>query len=267
VLHPDPTIRPAGGRPQIGQRSRWLLREPDPDAEARLFCLPFAGTGASSYRHWPSRLGPMELCPVQLPGRENRIREESYHDFEKFATDAADGLEPYTDRPYALFGHCMGALLGYALTVRLQETGRRLPDRLYVSSSLVPSRGFFGLFQPTMTDAELERELQRVVGVVGGGELLPELVPLAIRILRNDMDMCYRYAPPGPYPLAVPVTAVAWRDDPDVPPAEMTAWDDYYQDTVHHVVDGDALTYLTAPTDLLDVIEHDFARPAPTRAG
>jgi surfactin synthase thioesterase subunit len=32
-----------------------------------------------------------------------------------------DGLAPYLDRPYALFGHCMGALLAHQLAVRLRE--------------------------------------------------------------------------------------------------------------------------------------------------
>lgn len=239
------------------RKPRWLLRPPEPDTD-RLFCFPFAGTGASSYRSWPNRIGPMEVCPVQLPGRENRLREEPYHDFETFAAEAADALDEHLDRPYALFGHCMGALLAYALLVRLQETGRRLPERLFVSSSLVPSRGFFGLFHPSMSDERLTEELARVARAMGGsGEMLPELVDIAIALLRNDMDMCLHYAPPGPVPLEAPITAIAWTDDPDVPPGEMREWNDYGE-VRHHLLPGDALTYLTAPAELIELIAHDY---------
>lgn len=239
------------------RKPRWLLREPDPDAD-RLLCFPFAGTGASSYRSWPARIGPLEVCPVQLPGRENRLRDEPYHDFETFADDAVSALEGHLDRPYALFGHCMGALLAYAFLVRVQEAGLRLPERLYVSSSLVPSRGFFGLFRPSMTDEELTDELSRVARAMGGsGEMLPELLEIAIALLRNDMDMCLHYKPPGPYPLQPPITTIGWTDDPDVPPDEMREWADYGAVT-HHVLSGDALAYLTAPVELIELIAHDY---------
>ena len=238
----------------------WLVREPDPAGAARLFCLPFAGSGAACYRAWPRRLGEVEVCPVQLPGREGRIREESHHDFDGFAVAAADALRPCLDRPFALFGHCMGALLAYALLVRLQETGGPLPGRLVVSGSLVPSRGFFGIFRPEMTDAQMAAELARVVAVTGG-ELDPDLVPLALRILRNDVDMCRRYRPPGPYPLLAPITALAWSDDPDVRPADAAEWADYGP-TVRRTLDGDSLTFLTGPASLLDALRHDTAELA-----
>jgi surfactin synthase thioesterase subunit len=235
----------------------WLVREPDPGGQARLFCLPFAGSGASAYRHWPRRIGDVEVCPVQLPGRETRIREKSKQDFDDFAIDAAAGLLPYLDRPFALFGHCMGALLAYALLVRLQETGGPLPGRLIVSASLVPSRGFYGVFRPDMTDAEVTVELERVVAVTGS-ELDPDLLPLAIRILRNDVGMCSRYRPPGPYPLVPPITALWWTADPDVREVDAAEWADYGA-TVHRTLPGDSLTFLTAPASLVDVVRADTA--------
>ena len=36
-----------------------------------LFCLPFAGGGASAYNQWAKKMqGKVTVCPVQLPGRE-----------------------------------------------------------------------------------------------------------------------------------------------------------------------------------------------------
>lgn len=233
----------------------WLVREPDPEGPARLFCLPFAGSGASAYRHWPRRIGNMEVCPVQPPGRETRIREKSAQDFDGFASDAAVGLLPYLDRPFALFGHCMGALLAYALLVRLQQDGGPLPGRLIASASLVPSRGIYGVYRPDMTDAEMATELARVVAVTGS-ELDPDLLPLAIRVLRDDVGMCSRYRPPGPHALTPPITALSWVDDPTVGSSDAAEWGDY-GDAECRVLPGDSLTFLTAPASLIDLVRAD----------
>jgi surfactin synthase thioesterase subunit len=240
---------------------KWLLRAPDDGADvaARVLCFPFAGVGASALRTWPTVLngGAVELCPVQLPGRENRMGEEPYHDFETFAADAAEALRPAMDKPFALWGHCMGALLAYALLVRLEETGGPIPVRLFASSSLVPHRGFFGPFHPDMSDERLGEDLKNISRQMGAGEPLPELLPLAIKVLRNDVQMCFGYKPPGPRTLSCPVSTIGWRDDADVAPDEMAEWKDY-ADVTAHVLDGDSFTFLKAPPEMFEVIKRDL---------
>ena len=86
--------------------SRWLLRNPSPDSAARVFCLPYSGCGASMYHRWPRFLGDVEVCPVQLPGRENRLREPSAETYQELAERLIPALRPQLDRPFALFGHC-----------------------------------------------------------------------------------------------------------------------------------------------------------------
>ena len=56
---------------------RWLVPPPEP-AGRILFCLPYAGVGASSYRQWPRRFGDVQVCALQPPGRENRMRESPH---------------------------------------------------------------------------------------------------------------------------------------------------------------------------------------------
>src|SRR5688572_21943118 len=92
---------------------RWLLRPLSPgDARLRLFCLPYAGGGASAFRLWPPALAPeVEVCPIQLPGRENRLLETPFTDVSALVAALATALEPAVDRPFALFGHSLGALI------------------------------------------------------------------------------------------------------------------------------------------------------------
>ena len=50
----------------------------------KLICLPYAGGGASTFVKWQAAFGSrLEVLPVQLPGRENRVAEPLIHDFQE----------------------------------------------------------------------------------------------------------------------------------------------------------------------------------------
>ncbi|MEU9353256.1 alpha/beta fold hydrolase [Streptomyces griseoloalbus] len=248
---------------------RWLLRPPSPKAEARLFCLPYSGTGASSYRRWPTRIGPLEVCPVQLPGRENRIRHAPHRSVPAFAAEAAEALAPHLDRPYVLFGHCMGALLAHALATRIEDLGLPPATLLVVSSAAVPhlpaeqryrapEPGVGGIYHPSMTDEQFADELHHVSAALGGGEILPELLPLALRVLRADVELCYGYRLPAPRPVRSPLTAIGWTADPEVAPEAMLRWS-AYGNARHRVLEGGKLSYLAAPAALTRLLEEEYA--------
>ncbi|WP_171074147.1 thioesterase II family protein [Nonomuraea basaltis] len=236
--------------------TRWLLQEPSAGGGPLLFAFPYAGSGASSLRRWPGRIGEAEVHPVQLPGREHRIKEEPYRDFETFAGDAVRALGPYLERPYAVIGHCMGALLAHAFTNRALELGAPPPERLFVSASLVPSRGFYGFYHPWMSDRRIAGELRRVANDLGDGEIPAELVALSVRVLRRDVQMCLDHAPPAKA-IGVPISAIGWEDDPDVGPDDLAEWREYGE-TREYVLPGDPLTFLAGPSGLRKIIEDDL---------
>ena len=188
------------------------------------------------------------------------MREPAYQSFESFADDAAQALLPYLDRPFAFFGHCMGALLAYALLVKLAEKKLPIPAQYYVSSSLVPHEGFFGPYHPTMSDDQLIGELRKIIRMFGNDEPMTELLQLSVRILRKDVEMCFGYCPEGPRRLPCRITTFAWSNDPDVSPPEMVRWSQYGEVTPH-VLEGDNFTVVTAPTLLVQGIQTDFQLP------
>src|SRR4029453_18366937 len=60
-------------------RSWTMCFRPQAAAALRVFCFHHAGGGASSYRAWAGELPAwLELCAIQLPGREGRLREKPY---------------------------------------------------------------------------------------------------------------------------------------------------------------------------------------------
>lgn len=194
-----------------------------PQAPVRLFCLPYAGAGASAFRRWQEGIGPdVEVLPVQLPGRENRISEDP-----RFTVaDVAAAIASRADRPYAIYGHSMGGRVGFEVVRELRRTGRPLPLRLYVGGARAPHVTAASLFDglSRVDDEELLRRLGE-----GGGlpaELLdhPELVELLLPLLRADFGRVdgYRYRPGEPLPL--PVVAFSGARDRAVTRAHSAAW-------------------------------------------
>src|SRR5262249_24060572 len=119
--------------------NRWIRSDPpDANARLRLFCFPYAGRGASLYRGWSRRLPSwIDLRPVQLPGREERIREQAFTDMDALCAALLPSLAPYLDMPVAFFGHSMGALIAYQAATRLRDQGC-IPVHLVVSGQRAP---------------------------------------------------------------------------------------------------------------------------------
>ena len=186
------------------------------------------------------------------------MRERSYRVVGELVAAAASALLPYLDLPFAVLGHSMGARLAYGLVVELEERGIPAPARLYVSASLAPHKGgIFGPFRPSTTDAELATALRKIIYSVSDQEPIPDLLALAVRILRTDLEMSFAYRPPGPRRLPCPITTLVWLDYPDVSPEQMEGWSDY-GDVSRHALNGDSLSFLDPPRPLLAAIEADF---------
>jgi surfactin synthase thioesterase subunit len=242
-------VGPVKSRPS-GAAPKWFLREPRKDVSARVFCLPFSGCGASMYRQWPSVRDGVEFCAVQLPGRENRMREPSFESYEELAVDLSEGLRPYLTVPYALFGHCSSALAAFETAVRLCEMGIT-PARLFVSSEVAPQDGPYGHFLE-LEDEELSRELADLfIGM--GGKPHPELFELLLNVLRRDVNVNKRYVKPNPPRLPCPITAIGWTDDTGIEPRQMIGWSRCGQ-TESVLLKGGHYEFVGAPDALLDVL-------------
>jgi surfactin synthase thioesterase subunit len=254
---PPAPARPAAAAPRKG---RWLLRPPDPDAAARIFCFPYSGVGASMYAAWPGQIGPAEVCLLQPPGRENRLREPHYGDYDALAEELVEYLAPYLDRPFAFFGHCGGALPGFATALRLAAAGLPTPAVLFISSQVAPHDGPYGRFL-SMTDQELTVELEGLVRALGGTPH-PDLIALGLGVLRADVEANKRYKLPEPVTLPCAVTVLGWSEDREVAVDLMSGWDAYTAPGRHRQVTlpGGHYEFLAAPAALLDELAADLVR-------
>ncbi|MEV5156274.1 alpha/beta fold hydrolase [Streptomyces werraensis] len=197
---------------------------PAPQAPLRLVCLPHAGGSAGFYFPAACALSPrVEVLAVQYPGRQDRRREPAVTDLRVLAERIAQALGPWTDKPYALFGHSMGAVVAFEAAHRLQAAGRK-PARLFVSGRRAPSLDGAAPSSPPRTDEEIVAEIRRLNGT--GDALLDdeETLRMILPALRADYDAVRRYRyRPGPL-LHCPVTAFTGDHDPRAGTHEVRAW-------------------------------------------
>jgi medium-chain acyl-[acyl-carrier-protein] hydrolase len=202
-----------------------VVPAPRPAARLRLICFPFAGGGASVFFPWARLVPPeVELCAVQLPGREARLREAPVTDWGALMDRLVTELKPYIDRPYAFFGHSVGATMAFELARRLRAAGLRAPEHLFASGRAAPHLPPELPLVHALPEAEFMAELRRLAGtpeeVLRNEELMSILVPL----LRADFTLSETYPIREEAPLDVPVSAYGGSGDERVSSEAVEAW-------------------------------------------
>ncbi len=215
---------------RVPSNGNWVfrLRRQSPP-HLRLFCFPYAGGSAAVYRSWPTALpSHVEVCAVRLPGREARLAEPAFTRADDLVTAVAEALEPLLDRPYALFGHSLGALAAFELARELRRRGRALPVRLLVSGARAPERPNPDPPLGHLSDEDFLAEVRRRYDAVPGAVLEnPELVQLLLPSLRADFAVAETYSYRDEPALDCPISAYGGLDDPRVREDDLRAWEKY----------------------------------------
>ena len=206
---------------------KWIqvLHQPA-EASVRLFCFPYAGSTTVVYRPWVDWLPPfVELMAIEYPGHGKRLREKPFHKIPDLVQPLTQAILPLLNRPYAFFGHSMGALVAYEVIRQLQQLGTALPIHLFVSGRSAPH--IPETVEPplyTLPDEEFKQKLREFNGTPE--EILnhDELMELLLPILRCDFEACetYKHIPGDPLP--IPISALGGLSDESVPPDHIRAW-------------------------------------------
>lgn len=203
-----------------------FVRKKDrPQAQIRLFCFTYAASSAQIFHGWNEHVPEwLEVSGFELPGHGARLAEKPLDAYEAAALEIADTLEPLLDRPYALFGHCLGAALAYEATRILRGRGQAQPVHLFCSGARGPHLGIPIADVESMEDDEFIQHMHKAYAAPIQFLTHPEMRPLFLPMVRADARMTqnYRYTP-GP-PVDYPITAVAGETDPDVQSAHLEGW-------------------------------------------
>lgn len=197
-------------------------------APVRLFCFPHSGGGASAFRTWRGVLAPTaQVCGVQLPGRENRRAETCHQGMGALLDALVPALAPLLaepGRPYALFGHSMGADVAFALTRRLREEGLPAPVRLFVAAHLPPHLPELEPDAHPLSDREFIARVRRYGGTDDSVWDNQELVDLLLPTLRSDFRLFETFRVGADDRVDCPISVLGGAADPAVQPEALRQW-------------------------------------------
>jgi acyl-CoA synthetase (AMP-forming)/AMP-acid ligase II/surfactin synthase thioesterase subunit/acyl carrier protein len=217
VLGERPPVEPAGSR--TGSELR-------PSTAVRLLCLPYGGGQAAVYRRWQDMVpSHVEVCPVELPGRGERMSEVPFTRMEPLVSELKRSLD-LDDRPFAIFGHSLGGLIAFELARALRATGKPQPDHLFISAIGAPGTLSVRPAHRYASDEQLKQEL-RTLGGTPEEFLEDEVVmKMTLSLLRADLSVLKTYEYHQEPPLAVPITVFGGTSDQACPPSALDGWRD-----------------------------------------
>jgi surfactin synthase thioesterase subunit len=219
-----------------GARASLIRYEAVGPARRRLYCVPFAGGGPSTYRLWPKGLpADVEVVVAVMPGRDPRTRAASgalppgsMAELIGPALAAIDEMQTVDPLPFAFFGHSMGALIAYELTVAMEaatvDVARR-PGCLFVSGRRPPDELHEGAVTHGLPDDEFLDAMQRRYGAVPEAvRQEPELLALFLPGLRADVEVFETYAPLTDRRVECPVRVYGGAGDRQPTPDALPGW-------------------------------------------
>lgn len=238
--------------------SKWTMAfKPNPQARMRLFCVPYAGAGASAYRDWHASIrDDVEVVGVQLPGRENRFSEPHLGSIDEIVDQLIQVISNHADKPFVLFGHSMGALVSFELTRAFQRLRGLAPRHLIVSGTRAPC---CPRRDEPIHQLDDDAFLEKIKCFNGTPKSLlqdVEMMKLFTPLLRADFGVAesYRYEDRGP--IWCPVTVMGGDEDEGVSLEDLRAWSTVCRSSCdQHVFSGDHFfihKHKAAVTDLIN---------------
>ena len=155
----------------------------------------------------------VQVCPVQYPGRENRLSEEPIQEMGILVNRLFGEVKPLLDRPFLFFGHSMGAQVAFELAALIQKRLGMEPLHFFASGCHAPH---LKTPPPLMSGLTDEVFLSRISDYGGTPEAVlrdEALTRLVLPVLRADFFMTESYRTDVSGPLHCPMTALCGSED------------------------------------------------------
>jgi surfactin synthase thioesterase subunit len=214
----------------VGMRRGQLIKRYNTNSKnkIRIFIFPFAGGRASAFKDWENYFAPeIEICPIQLPGREERYNEALYKNIDDFIQALKEDIVNYTDLPYVFFGHSMGASLCYETCRVLESMGLPLPMHVFLSGASPSIKKFADSYDEEIDDESLLSNLKKFNGIPV--EILKDttLVKIFLNIIRADFLLLKSAYKGSNYKFSMPITVFCGDSDYYVHPDDLKEWNNY----------------------------------------
>ena len=211
---------------RVVTKNPWFfMNAPDPQARLYLFCFPYAGATAQVFNSWQTAFTPgIQVCPVQYPGRGNRMREPAFTDCRLMVEAFLPHLIPLLNKPFAFFGHSMGAIVAFEVARALRRQRNLQPAHLFVSGRRAPQVPRREPYTYNLPDDEFTEELRRLNGTPREVLEHEELMKLMLGIIRADFTVTQTYVYTQEPLLTCPISTFGGLDDTDVLREDLAPW-------------------------------------------
>lgn len=203
----------------------------------------------------------VEVCPIQLPGRENRFTEARYTSLIPLVHVLGEVIRPYLTLPFAFFGHSMGALISFELARYLRKQCAPIPRHLFVSAHRAPHLPNPKPGSYNLPDPKFLEEVRMLNGISGAVLENAELMELMLPLLRADFAIAETYIYTEDAPFSCPISAFGGLADNEIKPAEVAAWrQQTYNTFTLRILPGDHFFLLKERPALLRAIAADVSQ-------
>lgn len=200
----------------------------DESRSARMFLLPYAGASNYAYKQLaPSLNDRLEIFSLTLPGRPPRLSERPYVRMSPLIESIAASFEQWLDKPFFFFGHSMGSIITYELSLYLNEVYGVWPERLFVSAHRAPHLPSRHPPLHTLSDSDLIAELGKLDGTPEEALQNKELMEFLLAQIRADTELIETYEFAGGRQVGCAITAFFGRNDDWILREELHAWSRY----------------------------------------
>nr|BBD17743.1 thioesterase [Streptomyces sp.] len=240
---------------------------PVADPAMRLFLFHHAGGSHIVYRDWVKHFpADWEICLLEAPGRGRLHRLPllpTVDELVRWTLEDGTGLTPLLDRPFAVFGHSLGAMAAYEFTRLLRAEGLPSPLWLGISAVRAPDAGPAAVTRRSHLPApELKAALLEMGGTSQAVLDEPQLWSLFEPLLRNDFRAAEEWAPgPGLPPLDLPVSVFGGERDPAVRTELLDGWEKWTERWLGSTVfPGEHFYFQADPRPLIERITADIRK-------
>jgi medium-chain acyl-[acyl-carrier-protein] hydrolase len=231
-------------------------------SELNLFCFPYAGGGASIFHTWQQYLPPtIEVRAVHLPGRDSRLQDAPITRMAVMVERFVQALLPELEKPFALFGHSMGAAIIFEVARYLRREQGIGPAHLFVSAHPAPQLIREESSTYNLPDDEFINVIRRFHGTLDGVADTPELMQLMLPLLRADFALCDKHTYVEDAPLDCPITALGGLEDRAITRGQLASWREQTNSSFNlRMFPGNHFFIRTAASPALRMISKELQR-------
>ncbi len=222
-----------------------------------LICLPFAGGNKYSYRSLFNRSATLfNVITLEYPGRGSRMSEQLEPDINVLVDDLYLQVKPIvTNGEYAIYGHSLGGLIAYLLTVKVLQNKHQAPKHVFVTGASGPSAASRSAKKLYLyPHKEFIEELVALGGLPDEIIREKDMINFLEPILRNDFKASATYVHKKIWPLSIPLTVITGTEEP-ITVDERLLWQDEFTTVVDFIqMTGNHFFIFNHSDELINII-------------